>query len=741
MYADVIVTMLDTMFRYSVKLYENNRREEVIKSEIAMAAAFSYLTTCIQDDLLKDDEELQESYFNILPSIAALKALAQSISMDSPLLNGDTRQQMLLHAINDLEARLLCDEDPEYNKMLKTECGNWTGGHLAPHAAAKLKCLRNERIEEALKAKTPKPTLPTRPPVKKNPPAKTVPPPPAPTPAPAPAPIPAPTPVVQPPPSSAANVLAQVGKVVEFIEYWDLGRFKPYDATVSETIFEAFRQKHDVVAIGANWDICGLNQLLSGGAYQLNKNSKTKRPIRVLPPYAWKDPVFEEIDVPVIYYEYEETPGEWKPVPLIGNRDISISLQSKPPITRTQISLGHKKTYALIYDHTRKTLQMINEFDPQSTGMRIRNAPNQSPQAQQPAKQADQAAAQQATSSAQQATSSAQQARSSPVSVSAKPASTTGKGHGKGKSHKPPPIPPEILQLIQAAPKGGLPISSLHFEMGGARLSASGTHFLRRALTEHPRQSNIVLPMNLGALSKWELVESGKAFLNGRPLQMTIPQTNRPYGQLTLPEDLEAQEEINMDSLTSKAQPSKDDCAVCVDELSEDIIKINACGHLFHRLCVAEWFAQKQTCPMCNVQVGKITGKQPTHATMQWYIDKGGIAASPIDTYIVVRFYFPDGKDDQGQRYHGRHDIGFLHDNVEGRVLLEMFKVAFRRRVMYGLGISMTNQRYKPTFNVHLKTTRKDKGPAGHGYPDEDYFNRTYDTLEANGVHLCDIYE
>jgi len=294
---------------------------------------------------------------------------------------------------------------------------------------------------------------------------------------------------------------------------------------------------------------------------------------------------------------------------------------------------------------------------------------------------------------------------------------------------------------MEAAPQGGLPTSSLHFEQGGARLSASGTHFLRRALKEHPRQSHFVLPMNLGTLSNWQLVECGKALLNGRPLQMTIPETNRPYGQLILPEDLEAQEEINMDSLTSKAEPSKDDCAVCVDELSEDIIKINACGHLFHRLCVASWFAQKQTCPMCNVQVGKITGCQPKHATMQWYIDTGGIAASEVDTYIVVRFYFPDGKDDQGQRYHGRHDIGFLHDNVEGRVLLEMFKVAFRRRVMYGLGISMTNQRYKPTFNVHLKTTRKDKGPAGHGYPDEDYFNRTYDTLEANGVHLCDIYE
>jgi len=64
--------------------------------------------------------------------------------------------------------------------------------------------------------------------------------------------------------------------------------------------------------------------------------------------------------------------------------------------------------------------------------------------------------------------------------------------------------------------------------------------------------------------------------------------------------------------------------------------------------------------------------------------------------------------------------------------------VAFRRRVMYGLGLSLSRGTYRPTFNIHLKTSRC-AGIEGHGYPDAGYFKRALDELKVNGVTLAEL--
>jgi hypothetical protein len=52
---------------------------------------------------------------------------------------------------------------------------------------------------------------------------------------------------------------------------------------------------------------------------------------------------------------------------------------------------------------------------------------------------------------------------------------------------------------------------------------------------------------------------------------------------------------------------------------------------------------------------------------------------------------------------------------------------------MFGLGEAMSDRRFKPTFNIHIKTSLTG-GATKHGYPDDDYFKRCLEELAANGV-------
>ena len=70
---------------------------------------------------------------------------------------------------------------------------------------------------------------------------------------------------------------------------------------------------------------------------------------------------------------------------------------------------------------------------------------------------------------------------------------------------------------------------------------------------------------------------------------------------------------------------------------------------------------------------------------------------------------------------------------------MELFKVTFKRRIMFGLGERMTTQKYSATFNIHIKTTLKPVGAEKHGYPDDTYFSRTLDALKENSITLADV--
>jgi len=105
---------------------------------------------------------------------------------------------------------------------------------------------------------------------------------------------------------------------------------------------------------------------------------------------------------------------------------------------------------------------------------------------------------------------------------------------------------------------------------------------------------------------------------------------------------------------------------------------------------------------------------------------------------LVLMFAFKEGVDDDGRPYAGRRETAFLPFNPQGIVLLHLFQIAFKRRLMFGIGRRMASGSYGPTFNIHLKTSLHG-GVARHGFPDEGYFERAMEELKTNGIGPTDL--
>ena len=129
---------------------------------------------------------------------------------------------------------------------------------------------------------------------------------------------------------------------------------------------------------------------------------------------------------------------------------------------------------------------------------------------------------------------------------------------------------------------------------------------------------------------------------------------------------------------------------------------------------------------------GDRMGSMPD-GSMSWSWRRAPLAGHTCST-IVLHFNFQSGSSN-GQVYDGRSQHAYLPNNEEGRKLLAMFQLAFRRRVLFSLTESLTTRRWQPTFAIHLKTSMTG-GPAMHGYPDSQYFESATEELRLAGIDL-----
>jgi hypothetical protein len=119
------------------------------------------------------------------------------------------------------------------------------------------------------------------------------------------------------------------------------------------------------------------------------------------------------------------------------------------------------------------------------------------------------------------------------------------------------------------------------------------------------------------------------------------------------PSKLRSREEFFLGgTVPEPAQP--DDCTICTEPLETDVIKILACGRLFHLVCVLAWFksnsARHGSCPNCRCELFgpephpvPVDAPEPLPATVDahgrddaWYVNAHRdmeIASAVIDGY------------------------------------------------------------------------------------------------------------
>ena len=62
--------------------------------------------------------------------------------------------------------------------------------------------------------------------------------------------------------------------------------------------------------------------------------------------------------------------------------------------------------------------------------------------------------------------------------------------------------------------------------------------------------------------------------------------------------------EIPPKSLIKAKSGHSDNCAICLNDLKNDITQIESCGHAFHNTCIIQWNKKKGDsnvpCPTCR---------------------------------------------------------------------------------------------------------------------------------------------
>lgn len=171
-----------------------------------------------------------------------------------------------------------------------------------------------------------------------------------------------------------------------------------------------------------------------------------------------------------------------------------------------------------------------------------------------------------------------------------------------------------------------------------------------------------------------------------------------------------------------------------------EVIKLHGCGHELIVGCLQKWCDTKKTCPTCQRHLGKIIGTGPQEkATMSWSKSTDTVPGfQRVTECIAADFNFQASRDKDGKRYDSRYEQGLLPYNEMGVTILELWKIAFQRRVMFTLANRGAGGGYAPVFVIHMKT-RLHGGQPGHGYPDDTVFKRNYEELEKNGVTFADL--
>uniref|UniRef100_A0A2I3RHW7 E3 ubiquitin-protein ligase n=1 Tax=Pan troglodytes TaxID=9598 RepID=A0A2I3RHW7_PANTR len=208
--------------------------------------------------------------------------------------------------------------------------------------------------------------------------------------------------------------------------------------------------------------------------------------------------------------------------------------------------------------------------------------------------------------------------------------------------------------------------------------------------------------------------------------------------------------------------PPDEDCIICMEKLSaasgySDVTdskavgplavgRLTKCSHAFHLLCLLAMYCNGNKdgslqCPSCKTIYGEKTGTQP-QGKMEVLRFQMSLPGHEDCGTILIVYSIPHGiqgpeHPNPGKPFTAR---GFprqcyLPDNAQGRKVLELLKVAWKRRLIFTVGTSSTTGETDTVVwnEIHHKT-EMDRNVTGHGYPDPNYLQNVLAELAAQGV-------
>uniref|UniRef100_A0A0M3JXR0 E3 ubiquitin-protein ligase n=1 Tax=Anisakis simplex TaxID=6269 RepID=A0A0M3JXR0_ANISI len=118
-------------------------------------------------------------------------------------------------------------------------------------------------------------------------------------------------------------------------------------------------------------------------------------------------------------------------------------------------------------------------------------------------------------------------------------------------------------------------------------------------------------------------------------------------------------------------------------------------------------------CPTCRMWYGVPRGNQPLNAHMHVEERRGKIPGfENCKSYFEIFYNIPSGIQTRdhprpGNYYHGTSRTAYLPNNEQGQKVLELFKLAFRYRLMFTVGDSVTTGRTDVVVwnSIHNKTS------------------------------------
>ncbi|XP_074778798.1 putative E3 ubiquitin-protein ligase DTX2 isoform X5 [Athene noctua] len=312
------------------------------------------------------------------------------------------------------------------------------------------------------------------------------------------------------------------------------------------------------------------------------------------------------------------------------------------------------------------------------------------------------------------------------------------------------------------------PNSSTTHQVSGrtASVSSSSVGFVPY---NKPALSGARSTPRLNAQSTWALPQAGGpstglSASNGvsapnLPVKMPKPSKVNQALAVTLTEP-EAVVKRYLEEL--KGTPADEDCIICMEKLSspsgysdtcegstikpETVGRLTNCQHSFHMLCMLAMYSSGNKdgslqCPSCKTIYGEKTGTQPKGKmevstfpqSLPGHRDCGTIQI----VYHISRGIQGPEHPNPGMPYTARGfpRYCYLPDNEKGRKVLELLRVAWKRRLIFTVGTSSTTGESNTVVwnEIHHKT-EMDTNLSGHGYPDPNYLDNVLAELAAQGV-------